>query len=313
MDAIREVQIPLVAALLICGSLAKLIQLIRTGAVETGLGPAVLFPTPLRWPLAMAVSIIEFAIGVGLILSAGRYGHGALATVARLAAALLFLVATCALIELWASRADVGCGCFGDFSTTPVSARTIGRSGLLAIGSLATIGVQPLTLLKAGDVPGLVIVGVAELLVLGALSPEIGETLIRLGYTEPCELHDVPVDRTISALHRSKQWRRTGPLIASELPADVWRELCWRYLVYPSSYSDGQADLVFAVSLRQRRPAVRYAFVHRSTGQSLPSPTQPGSGPRLPSTPRVPARISSALASLRRRSGRSDMPLSTDL
>jgi Methylamine utilisation protein MauE len=254
MCALHEVQIPLVAALLLCGSLAKLIQLIRTGTVDTGLGPAVLFPTRLRWPMAIAVSVIECAIGVGLIVTAGDLGAGVPATAVRLAAGLLFLVATSALIELWASRPDVGCGCFGDFSTTPVSIRTIARSALLAAASLWTIGMQPLKLPHGFDLAELVIAGLAELVVLGALSPEIGEALIRLGYSEPCELHDVPVDRTTSALHRSKQWRRTRPLITADLPADVWRELCWRYLVYPTSYADGKADIVFAVSLRPGRP-----------------------------------------------------------
>jgi hypothetical protein len=312
MCALREVQIPLIAALLLCGSLAKLIQLIRTGAVDTGLGPAVLFPTRLRWPMAIAVSVIECAIGVGLILTAGQLGTGAPATAVRLAAGLLFLVATSALIELWTSRADVGCGCFGDFSTTPVSLRTIGRSALLAAASLWTIGMRPLAPPHGGAVAELVIAGLAELVVLGALSPEIGEALIRLGYSEPCELHDVPVDRTTSALHRSKQWRRARSLIASDLPADVWRELCWRYLVYPARDADGKADIVFAVALRSRRPAVKYAVVHRSTGQPLPSPT-PTAGGRKAARRMHPARILSALTSPRRRSGQPDMPLSTDL
>ena len=56
----------------------------------------------------------------------------------------------------------------------------------------------------------------AELLVIGALSPEVGEGLIRLGYSEPCELRDVPVERTLAALQRSKQWRRYAGLIASD-------------------------------------------------------------------------------------------------
>jgi Methylamine utilisation protein MauE len=294
MCALRDVQIPLVAALLFCGSLAKLIQLVRTGAVDTGLGPAVLFPTRLRWPMALAVSVIECAIAVGLIVTAGELGEGSPATAVRLAASLLFLVATAALIELWASRADVGCGCFGDFSTTPVSARTIARSALLAAASLSTIWLPPIKPpAHPSEVAELVIAGVVELVLLGALSPEIGQALIRLGYTEPCELHDVPVDRTASALYRSKQWRRASSIIATDLPVDVWRELCWRYLVYPTRYADGQADIVFAVHLRQRRPTVKYAVVHRSTGQPLPwPPPSAGGEAKVTHVPRSPARIS---------------------
>ena len=101
----------------------------------------------------------------------------------------------------------------------------------------------------------------AELVLIGALSPEVGEGLIRLGYSEPCELRDMPATRTLMALRRSKQWRRYAGLITSDVPADVWRELCWRYVVYPSSYDGRPADLVFAVFLQQRRPAIHAALV----------------------------------------------------
>jgi hypothetical protein len=272
VHALREVQIPLVAALLLGGCVAKLIQLIRVGAVDAGVGPAVLLPSRLRWPLAISVCALECGLGVGLIVTAGGLGAGRAAFAVRLGTGLLFLIATSALIELRASRPDIGCGCFGDFSATPVSGRAIARSALLAAASLATIGLRPISLAKPGAVPELVVGGVLELIVLGALSPELGQALIRLGYSEPCELHDVPAPRTVAALHRSKQWRKTSPLIAADVPVDVWRELCWRYIVYPSSYADGLAEIVFAVSLRQRRPAVRYAFVHAVTGKQLPAP-----------------------------------------
>jgi hypothetical protein len=314
MCALREVQLPLVAALLFCGSIAKLMQLIRTGTVDAGLGPAVLVPTRLRWPMAIAVCATECAIAVGLIVTAGRPGEGSPATAVRLAAALLFVVATCALIELWASHADVGCGCFGDFSTTPVNARTIVRSALLAVASLSTIWLPHITMPKPSDVPALVIAGVSELVLLGVLSPEIGQALIRLGYSEPCELHDVPLERTTSALHRSKQWRQVSSGITAAGPADVWRELCWRYLVYPTSYAEGQADVVFAVSLRQRRPTVRFALVHRSSGQPLPSPTSSARGGRRAANVLLPpASVSPALASTAHSSAGADLPLSTDL
>jgi hypothetical protein len=274
VNAVREVQIPLVAALLFGGCAAKLIQLIRAGAVDAGMGPGVLLATRLRWPLAITVCALECGLGAGLIVTAGSEGLARAALAVRLGTGLMFLIATSALIELRASRPDVGCGCFGDFSTTPVSARAIARPALLAAASLATIGLRPVDLAKPGAVPQLVIAGVLELLVLGALSPELGQALIRLGYSEPCELHDVPTAKTMAALHRSKQWRKTGPLITDDVPVDVWRELCWRYVVYPTSYADGRAEVVFAVSL-QRRPAVRYAFVHAASGQRLPGPELP--------------------------------------
>ncbi len=314
--AVREAQLPLVAGLLLCGSAAKLVQLFRTGVVGAGSGPVVLFPTRLRGPLAVAICVAEGGVGAGLIVTWGERGTQAPTFFLRLAASLLFIVATCALIELRASRPDVGCGCFGDFSTTPVSVRTIARSAILAIASLVTIRLPPLAVPKPSAVPELVMICVPELILLALLSPEIGEALIRLGYSEPCELHDVPVERTVSALRRSKQWRRNVALVSSDQPVDVWRELCWRYLVYPSGYADGQADAVFAVSLRQRPPTVRYALVNRVTGQPLQMPAR-APGRWRGWTGGLPARasVASVAAPVQRTTGRGqpNLPFSSDL
>ena len=179
-------------------------------------------------------------------------------------------------------RPDVGCGCFGDFSTAPVSRRTIARSAFLAVAVLSTIDLRAIQAPHTASA-GLEMLAIAcvELLVIGSLSPEVGDGLIRLGYSEPCELRDVPSPRTLAALRRSKQWRRYGALIASDVPTDIWRELCWRYVVYPSRYEERSADLVFAVSLQHRRPIVHAALVDAGTGQPLPWPMAPrGSSPR---------------------------------
>ena len=79
-----------------------------------------------------------------LIVTAGGLGRGGPATAVRLATSLLFLVATCALIELRTSHPETGCGCFGEFSTAPVSGRTLARSAFLAAAALGTIGLPPL-------------------------------------------------------------------------------------------------------------------------------------------------------------------------
>ncbi len=170
-------------------------------------------------------------------------------------------------------RPRLGCGCFGDFSTTPVSGRTLARSALLAAAALSTIGLHQIR--QPGSVGAalqmLVILGV-ELVVIGVLSPEIGETLIRLGSSQPCELREVPVRRTLTALRRSKQWRRyAGPIVAED-PADVWRELCWRYVVFRAEYEGRPAEVVFAVFLQRRRPAIRAALVDTLSGSPVPFP-----------------------------------------
>jgi hypothetical protein len=80
----------------------------------------------------------------------------------------------------------------------------------------------------------------------------------------------VPAERTLTALRRSKQWRRHAGLITADVPADAWRELCWRYLVFPARHGEREAEIVFAVFLRQRRPQIHTALVDAVTGQPLP-------------------------------------------
>ena len=272
LEAIREVQIPLLAAMLLGGSTTKLTRTLRTGAADKGAGPTALFPMRLRLPLALAMCTVEAGLALGLILTAGsRIGPGAPATCVRLGTFLFFLVATCALIELRQARPDAGCGCFGDFSTAPVSGRTLARSGLLAVAALATLGLRPIEPpASAGAAFELIIVLGVELLVIGMLSPEVGEGLIRLGYSEPCELRYMPAARTLAALRRSKSWRRYSGLVSSGTPSDVWRELCWRYVVYPGSVQGRRAEIVFAVFLQHRRPAVHVAVVDAATGMPFP-------------------------------------------
>ncbi len=287
LEAIREVQIPLVAVMLLGGFVTKLARARRTRS-DPEVGPTALFPLNLRRPLATSLCLIEGVLGLGLIATVGGMGGSAAAAFFRLAAGLLFLIATSALLELRTMRPDVSCGCFGDFSSAPISGRTIARSALLAVAALSTIGMGPVRAPQTGVVD-LELFGFlcAELLVIAALSPEVGEGLIRLGYSEPCELRDVPSARTLAALRRSKQWRRYATLIASDAPTDVWRELCWRYVVYPTSYQERPADLVFAVFLQHRRPAIHAALVDAGTGLPLlwPSTARDGSWPAARSSP----------------------------
>jgi hypothetical protein len=277
--ALGEVQIPLLAAVLLGACATKLVRVLRAGAADGGLGPTALFPVSLRRPAALAMCGLEFGLGVGLITTAGRAGAGPPATCARLGTGLLFLVAACALLELRASRPEVGCGCFGDFSTSPVNWRTLARPALLSAAALSTVRLAPLRppADKAQAVALLAIL-VAELLLLAALSPELGEALVRLGYSEPCELRIVPAERTLTAVRRSKQWRRHAGLITADLPTDVWRELCWRFLVFPGRCGERDAEVVFGVHLRLRRPQIHAALVDAVTGRPLPWPT-PQTGP----------------------------------
>ncbi len=285
LSAVQEVQIPVLSAMLLGGCAAKLVRTMRLGSVDAGLGPTALFPLRLRRPLAVLVYAIELGLGVGLIVTAGNIGRSEVANAVRLGTGLLFLVAVCALLELRTSLPDVGCGCFGDFSTAPVSGRTLARSVLLAVAALITIGLPPLRLHQSGT-SALMLLGIfaAELVVIGALSPELGEGLVRLGYSEPCELRILTAERTLTALRKSAQWRRHAGMITSDTPADVWREMCWRYLVFPCRPAGRPAEIVFAVYLRQRRPVVLSALVDAATAEVLPWPA-------LPARPDWPLRL----------------------
>jgi hypothetical protein len=314
-DAIGEVQIPLLAVMLLLGCGAKLRRVLRTGSIDEGLGPTALFPMRLRRPLAIIVCALEGGLGLGLILTAGHCGWtGGLATTVRAGTGLLFLIATTALIELRQTRPDVGCGCFGDFSTAPVSGRTLARSALLTVAALATLALPRVTR-PPTDKEALGMLGLfcAELLLIAALSPEVAEGLIRLGYSEPCEVRTVPAARTLAVLRRSKSWRRYAGLITADLPVDVWRELCWRYVVYPASYLDEPAEIVFAVFVQQRRPAVRAALVDGVTGLPVPWPPARRSARSLLGSRRLSLNLAPAIAATSPPAPQPDLPFSSDL
>jgi hypothetical protein len=108
-----------------------------------------------------------------------------------------------------------------------------------------------------------------ELSLIAFLSPELGEILVKLGYSEPCELRRLPVERTMAALHASSPWRRYAGQIASAAPVDVWREGCWRFVVYAGVARGRRVDIVFAVYLQARRPVIRAAVLDAHTDEVL--------------------------------------------
>ena len=75
LAVVREVQIPLLAVLLIGGVRGQgQAGDQRTRQAETG--PTAMFPLRLRRPAAIALCATEFVLGVGLLLTAGRAGAG---------------------------------------------------------------------------------------------------------------------------------------------------------------------------------------------------------------------------------------------
>jgi hypothetical protein len=256
---VREAQVPLLALLLIGGCAAKARRAISARSVAAGAGPTALFPLRLHRPAAIGVCVSELVLGIGLLLTADRAGLPALTV--RGATGLLFAVAAGGLYELRARRPEAGCGCFGELSRTPVSWRAITRAVLLGAAALSTVGVPPLHLPRsAGQAWLLLAVAAAELAVLAALSPEVGQLMTRLSHTDPCELRAVPVERTLAALRASAPWRRYRRYLAAA-PVDVWREGCWRFVVFPGVLADRRVEVVFAVYLAGRRAPVRVGLL----------------------------------------------------
>ena len=186
--------------------------------MRVALGPTALFPLRLRLPIAICLCATEFGLGIALILTAGRYGAGLPAALVRVATTLLFLIAVAALVEL-RERGRCGVRVLLSLSVTPVGARTIARSALLAVAAVAAIGQAPLRMPISGSAAVLRIgLLAAEFLLIAALSPEIGEAMRRLGYSEPCEVRRVSVERTLTSLSGSAQWRRYGGTVVSAAP-----------------------------------------------------------------------------------------------
>jgi hypothetical protein len=254
----REVQVPLLAALLLGGCAAKLRRTIRTRSIAREMGPTALFPLRLRRPVAIVVCISELALGVGLLVTAGQFGAGAPALAVRSLTVVLFCTAVGALHVLRTRRPAAGCGCFGDLSDTPVKWRTLTRTALFCGAAVATLGAPALHTPPSAAV-AMVVLGVlvVEVSVLVALSPEFAEVMIRLGYNEPCEVRRLPVARSLTALRSSPQWRQYHRYLTAKEPTDVWREGCWRFAVFPGMLTGRRVEVVFAVYLKPRRPQVR--------------------------------------------------------
>ena len=273
LTAIREVQIPLLAAMLLGACLAKAWRALRPHAHQARSDPAGLFPAHLRRPIVILVFAAELGLGLGLIGTAVKVGRSwpALpATVVRTGTALFFLVAVGVLNEMRQRRPDSGCGCFGELSGTPIGLRAIARPALLGAAAVATLGLPPLRMPSSPAEAELWLAVLAfELALIAFLSPELGEIMVRLGYSEPCELRRMPVGRTMSALHASSQWRRYADQVSAGMPSDVWREGCWRFVVYPGYARGRPVDIVFAVYLQSRRPAVRAAVLDADTDEVL--------------------------------------------
>ncbi|MBG0814201.1 MauE/DoxX family redox-associated membrane protein [Planomonospora sp. ID82291] len=258
LRTIAAAQLPVLGVLLALGTVAKF----RTARGDkgldgmSGLGPAVLVPEQWRAPVMLGCAVGEAMLLVGLMAT----GH----PVFRWGTTAFFAVATYVLWELRRRRPDVGCGCFGEASTVPVGFRSFARTVVLTAMAAGTVW--------AGTVPGWsVLSGISwtealavagGLLLVAAFSPEIEETAARLRHRAPCEERPADAATAAARLRSSTAWRTHAASLTSTEPVDSWRELCWRFFVHEGRGPDGEpVDVVFAVYLSGRKPAVRVALV----------------------------------------------------
>ncbi len=276
LGALRQVPVPLLGLLLIGGGAAKVRRAAAARSVSAGPGPTALFPAGLRRPAAAGLCATELGLGAGLLLTAAGVVAGPPALVIRGAVALLFCVAAGTLHELRTRRPEAGCGCFGELSQTPAGGRAISRAVVLGAGALLSLSAPALRRpASPAQAWGLLAAVAAELALLIALSPEAVPLVRRLSHQDPCELRRVPVARTLSALHASAPWRRYRQYLTGAVPADVWREGCWRFVVYPGMVADRRIDVVFAVHLGRRRPPVQVGLLDAETaGTAAAEPLQ---------------------------------------
>lgn len=262
VSTIAVAVLPILVVMLALGGGAKLATAgsdTEPGALGR-LGPAVLVPDRFRKSAMIACAAGEFALIVMLLFS----DHPA----ARWLPVAFFSVSTYVLWDLHRRRPDVGCGCFGEVSAAPVGLRSIGRvvlltamavvvalDGVTGFDALSSALSTPLSG-RSWETAAWLGGGVALLLLL---SPEIEETVARLRYRAPCEQRPLPAGRALSRLRASTAWRSHASMLESDEPADMWRELCWRFFVFPAHNG---TDVVFAVYLSGRRPAVRVAIVN---------------------------------------------------
>jgi hypothetical protein len=205
-------------------------------------------------PLTVGLALAEGALGVALLVTA----HPSV----RLAAIMGFASATWVVSELRTHRPEGGCGCFGALSTHRVGARAVVRAALFTGAATATLGF-PGTGLDAFREKTILmgIMLLAEVVLIVALSPEIDVLLGRLRTPVPCELRTASLSETHDALRAHHLWREHQDMLTSTTPIDVWRELCWRLLAYPGRLNGEEVEIVFAVSLEERRPVVRTAVL----------------------------------------------------
>ncbi|MFI0486382.1 MauE/DoxX family redox-associated membrane protein [Actinomadura sp. 9N215] len=268
VTAFQNTQVLLLAAVLLAACLAKLT--VRETAVD---GSHQVHGVPVPAGLARLTALRgSRGMTVGLGVGEGVLGLALLVTShlsVRLATTVAFAAATWVVGELRVRRPDAGCGCFGGLSARKVERRSVLRAVLFTAAAVASLGAPLAGLDVLRDVQSPIgLVFALELALFAALSPELSALLDRCGLPHcpgraamPCERRRSPIEETYATLYDSPAWVENENLVASAVPLDVWREGCWRFVVFPARMEGRDVEIVFAVSTAERDRTVRSALV----------------------------------------------------
>jgi hypothetical protein len=260
IDVLREIQLPVLAVVLLAGAAAK-----AAARTTRGQGPAALLPERARRPFTYANAAVEALLAVALLLLAGPLGEAA-----RALTFLVFAAALVVLVVVSRRHPELGCGCFGGFSTSPVGRRTLARTVLFGVAAASTLGLPATGMAVLGGLTaGHVGVLAAEAVLLAVLSPEVTGPLSALVRPGPCERREVPAARTLARLRASDVWYANASVVTGAEPVDMWRQGCWRMLRYAGRRNGRAVDVVFAVPVQGRRPVIRAAISDAETGATL--------------------------------------------
>ncbi|MGH3244396.1 MAG: MauE/DoxX family redox-associated membrane protein [Spirillospora sp.] len=264
----QNTQVLLLAAVLLAAGLAKL-----TVREEVADASHHVHGVPVPAGLARLTALRgSRRMTVGLGVGEGVLGMALLVTShlsVRLATTVVFAGATWLVGELRVRRPDAGCGCFGGLSGRKVERRSVLRAVLFTGAAVASLGAPLAGLDVLRDVHSPVgLVFAVELALFAALSPELAALVERRGLPHgpgrmamPCERRRSPIEETYATLYDSPAWVEHENVVASAVPLDVWREGCWRFVVFPARVDDRDVEIVFAVSTAERERTVRSALV----------------------------------------------------
>jgi hypothetical protein len=252
----------LLAAVLLLAVLAKLREGSGPGAAaSSALGR--LLSTEGAVGVWRAVSVAEAAVGICLLtFPASR--------VPAVVATTMLLAASCYALLALKKAAERPCGCFGVAIGEPTTALTLARA-LLLTATAATIAAVGGHWKAVVPLSWWLLAAAVEALALTAMSPDlraIAAQLVRRQMAS-CLTSYVPLERCKVLLSRSRVWKRLEPLVDGAELVDHWRDGCWSFLCFRTSWKDDDATAMFAIRVPPGPQHVRAILVDDRTGHVI--------------------------------------------